>query len=310
MSKARRLLPTVVCGLLALFGCLVIRLFRPNESSFSPDSIQIIKEQARIPATVRSLRPVYPYSVIPGGVYAAGELKAAVQKDNAVRDHYAGFNTGQVQFVTLGCDCYRYVSFRQGNQIYWTRKKLRIPKGEVLFTDGVNYARTRCGNRLADQPDLGRISILEPPAEVLSPPPFRLRDGPAAVRTGAASATDPTEDMPIEIGPVSFPNTIPDVVTGARPTSVSTGGLPSSYITPWQPFFAALNNGAPRNPNSGLGTVPPPAVPPEIPIPVPEPDEIVVVAAVLWVIWHWGRRDTKPAPITSDESRPQRSREL
>lgn len=304
MTKARRLLPTVACGLLALFACIVIKLFRPSEPNLSPESIQILKEQAHIPAAIRSLRPVYPYSVIPGGVYAPGELKNAVAKDKAVREHYSGFNTDHVQFVTLASDCYRYVSFRQGDQIYWTRKKLRIPKGEVLFTDGVNYARTRCGNRLAEQPSPTQISVLEPPAEVLSPPPFRLGDGSQAVKTGAAAGRDLNGDLPIEMGQVTFPNTIPDVVTGARPTSVSTGGLPSSYITPWQPFFVALNNGAPRNPGGGSGgSSPATPAPPTVPIPVPEPDEVVLVAAVLCACWYFRRPPLKTCPVTSSENR-------
>jgi hypothetical protein len=296
LTKARRLLPTVICGVLALFACIVIKLFRPSEPVLSPDSIQILKEKARIPAAVRSIRPEYPYSVIPGGVYAPHELKHAVDTDSAVREHYSGFNTNRVQFVTLASDCYRYVSFRQGDQIYWTRRKLRIPKGEVLFTDGVNYARTRCGNRLAEQPNPAQLSLAEPPPEVLSPPPFRLGDGRTSVTTGATPGQELAADLPIEIGPIVFPNTIPDVVTGARPTSVSTAGLPDPYLSAWKPFFVALNNGAPRNPNAlgggggSTGVTPPP---PSIPIPVPEPDEALAVAAILCAIWFLVRPDVK-----------------
>ena len=38
-------------------------------------------------------RPVYPYSVIPGGVESAQELKNAVLRDSVVAGHYAGFRS-------------------------------------------------------------------------------------------------------------------------------------------------------------------------------------------------------------------------
>lgn len=44
------------------------------------------------------------------------------------------------------------VSFRVRDQIYWTRKKVRLPKGERVITDGVHYSRVRCGNRISEVP--------------------------------------------------------------------------------------------------------------------------------------------------------------
>jgi len=58
------------------------------------------------------------------------------------------------------------------DQVYWTKKKLRIPKGELLWSDGTSYARARCGNRLSDQPH-DPPAAAEPEEAVLSLPLFR-----------------------------------------------------------------------------------------------------------------------------------------
>jgi hypothetical protein len=100
-----------------------------------------------VPATqgptslVRALRPNYPYSVIPGGAYSQGELQYAHGKDTLVRSHYSDFDVKNAKLVNLTEDRFQYVSYRLKDQIYWTKRKLRIPKGELLLTDGVHYAR-------------------------------------------------------------------------------------------------------------------------------------------------------------------------
>ena len=124
-----------------------------------------------IPATVRSLRPVYPYSVIPGGVYSTEELKRAMFKDPMVREHYAGFDLAAAHLVTTAGERYAYVSYRMGGRLLWTTHKLRIPKGETLLTDGVTFCRTRCGNQLSEFPHRETASP-EPPLRLLNLPNF------------------------------------------------------------------------------------------------------------------------------------------
>jgi hypothetical protein len=62
-----------------------------------------------------------------------------------------------------------FVSYRIGNEVFWTRKKLRLAKGEKLITDGVNFARTRCGNRISETPH-PETSPAEPSSEELDTP--------------------------------------------------------------------------------------------------------------------------------------------
>jgi hypothetical protein len=68
-----------------------------------------------------------------------------------VKTHYGDFVVPRVKFVRTSEDRYAYVSYRRHDQVLWTQQKLRIPKGELLLTDGTNLARARCGNRLSEE---------------------------------------------------------------------------------------------------------------------------------------------------------------
>ena len=63
-------------------------------------------------------RPVYPYSVVPGGVTDARELKWAAQHDPVVASHYAGFDYDHARVVRLLLARAAYVSYRIGNDVY------------------------------------------------------------------------------------------------------------------------------------------------------------------------------------------------
>jgi hypothetical protein len=116
-----------------------------------------------------SSRPVYPYSVIPGGVVNAKELNAAMRQDPVIAGHYADFRMRSTHPVRLTAARRVYVSYRLGNRIYWTRKKVTLHVGETLLTDGVHLARVRCGNRISEVP-AGPVSPSEPPVEVFDKP--------------------------------------------------------------------------------------------------------------------------------------------
>jgi hypothetical protein len=102
------------------------------------------------PDSLPDARPLYPYSVIAGEVRSAGELGSAVRNDAVVARHYADFDVAQAHVISLDRDRLAYVSYRMGEQVFWTRHALLLHKGETLITDGTHEARTRCGNRIAD----------------------------------------------------------------------------------------------------------------------------------------------------------------
>jgi hypothetical protein len=112
---------------------------------------------------------VFPYSVIPGGAQSAQELTKAVQADRVVARHYSDFDLSRVRRVTLSTPQLMYVSYRIGNDVFWTKRKLTLRKGETLLTDGRSMARTRCGNRVAVSP-VRPVSLHEPTSEDFDAP--------------------------------------------------------------------------------------------------------------------------------------------
>jgi hypothetical protein len=105
------------------------------------------------PATIGTRpRAIYPYSVIRGGAYSSAELDAALRADPTAAAHYAGFDRTRTRVTRAPASTAVYVSYRQGNRIYWTRRKVRLAANEALLTDGVHTARARCGNRISLTP--------------------------------------------------------------------------------------------------------------------------------------------------------------
>ena len=114
-------------------------------------------------------RLVYPYSVIRGGVANPDELKRMMEYDPVVSRHFKGFDYRRARVVQVSEKQAMYVSYRIGDRVYWTRRKVSLHPGETLITDGAIVARTRCGNRVAPVP-LDAGSPLEPSTDELELP--------------------------------------------------------------------------------------------------------------------------------------------
>jgi hypothetical protein len=273
-----------------------------------------LRSAERPPAYVRSLRPEYPYSVIPGGAYSPEELRQANVKDEVVRAHYADFNLKAAWVVKLTADRYEYASYRLRNQIYWTAKRLRIPQGESLLTDGVHFARARCGNRLSEEPRT-EISAGEPPASLLSPPEFR--PGLAAdLQLGQGAPLSVEVETPAEVSPESAPFLAPESTTNivlAQTPGLQGepgAGAPLSFVLP-----SSGIGGFPSTPHGGTPNQPPidippgePLTPPAAPSPVPEPASIylflITFAAVLWALTRVMAAEEKRKPDKAKSSFP------
>jgi len=144
----------------------------------NPDFSRQAAEDARIRRLVASelalrpkasARPVYPYSVVPGGVEDARELKWVAEHDPIVAAHYAGFDYNHARVVRLTLAQTVYVSYRIGNHVYWTRHRITLHKGEKLITDGKITARARCANRVEEIPQQLN-SAPEPPVAKFEEP--------------------------------------------------------------------------------------------------------------------------------------------
>jgi len=113
-------------------------------------------------------RRVYPYSIVAGGARTVEEAKRAMN-DPAVRAHYATVDLSKLKRVTLTADISGYVSYRSGDQIYWTAKKLVLKAGETVFTDGEHVVRGRCLNRYSPKP-MFPVQTNPPSEKVLNTP--------------------------------------------------------------------------------------------------------------------------------------------
>ena len=115
-------------------------------------------------------RPVYAYSVVPGGVRDVSELKWVAEHDPVVAEHYAGFDYDHAQIEVLKATLTAYVSYRIGKKVYWMRRPVSLKKGESVITvHGKVRARARCGNRVEEVPQQA-TSTAEPPAAKFEEP--------------------------------------------------------------------------------------------------------------------------------------------
>jgi hypothetical protein len=178
--RIRRALAVVVIAAFTVGASLVAlqylspSLFRVQSATPTVNQAELSRSRAvplnQILSHAEPARPVYPYSVVPGGVEDAKELKWVAEHDPVVAAHYAGFDYARAQVVRLTLARTVYVSYRIGNKIYWTRRRLTLKKGEKLITDGRMTARTRCANRVEEAPQQQAAAPVEPPVEKFDEP--------------------------------------------------------------------------------------------------------------------------------------------
>jgi hypothetical protein len=200
-------------------------------------------------------RKVYPYSVIPGGVESAAELRNSVLHDPVVAKHYEDFAVEKTRVVRLNQNRSLYVSYRLGNRVFWSRKPMMLPKGETVITDGEHVARTRCGNRLSEVP-AGPILAAGP----------ELESAPEVAELFPAL---PVPGAPGALGPPELPG-LP-VPTSTPPTT--SGTPPGTLLPPGGGVIVPPIVPVPRG-----GTTPPP-------VPTPEPQTLLMLSAGLTGLW-------------------------
>ncbi|MBW8901875.1 MAG: hypothetical protein JF619_28050, partial [Massilia sp.] len=172
-------------GLLGAAGCTALYALAMR-SPATPAPVTQAQETApaaAVPhvaaqAETKQTRRVYPYSIVPGGVTDRRELTRVVVMDKVVATHYAAFETARATVRTVDKPRAVYVSYRKGDQVYWTAKKLQLAQGETLLSDGRNEIRTRCGNRISDVPQLP-VEAKGPSAEELDSSVDVAQDGEA-----------------------------------------------------------------------------------------------------------------------------------
>jgi hypothetical protein len=178
----RRILAAAVVGTVLAGACLqhAARYFTSttgHASQASPDpfwtrgnirkNLALMAAQSSKPDKFRARIPgVYPYSVIPGGVKDADDLRYRALRDYVVRQHYAHFDYSHAQLLRSTEAREVYLSYRIRDAVFWTRRKIRLHAGELLLTDGKITARAQCGNQISDtaKPE---VSQEEPDEDIL-----------------------------------------------------------------------------------------------------------------------------------------------
>lgn len=297
----------ILIAILAFACAFALRWITREQGVSRPIRPSLTSKTAMISAPERALRPNYPYSVIPGGAYSPAELRYANDTDSLVRAHYADFNLRDARLVTLTEERLQYVSYRLHNQVFWTRNRLRIPKGEVLLTDGVHYARTRCGNRLSSTPQ-SNTSEMQPPLWLLSLPPFQpelLQKGEVTLAP-APPIGELAQEFPV------LPFQMPTLTPYVPPTSPTAPPIVAAWppIGIPLPIIPVVGGYLPPRPPSSPKPVPPsplaPTAPPPVIAEVPEPASLYLFAFTLlvslWFLTRMMRQNAKSQQSANQDS--------
>ncbi len=229
--------------------------FRHLQASEEPASTNVSAAATEPPAspidlsTDSATRPVFPYSIVPGGVGDAQELQSAAVADPVVARHYADFRIPLAHPIRFAQPQSMFVSYRRDNRVFWTKKRMLIPAGETLLTDGENLSRVRCANRLspvAMKPTAAADPTNEELSEPIFVPPLIVTFSPGD-RTGFfpdLPSGDPQAGLsgsPSDPGTPSFP---PILFPGTPPILVGSPVIPPPVAsTPDPPAFVLLFSG-------------------------------------------------------------------
>ena len=191
--------------LLVVAGVFILRWFSEKHSSYTsqwtvPSSQRAFEFSDGAPSygiQSRNRRLVYPYSVIPGGVRSAAELREIAQHDPVVAAHYSGFNYDRARAIKVDHPRLVYVSYRKAGKIHWTSKQATLLAGEMLLTDGRITARTRCGNQVSVLPQADVLPEEPTMAELERPDAFASGTEPLFPQSSVLLHLDPL----IPIGP-------------------------------------------------------------------------------------------------------------
>lgn len=317
-KKPLKAAPTrsVMLGVGALLCALIVWVAHseaPPRGAAAPDGVAMAPVAAGAPALAgQRQRLAYRYSVVPGGVHSRAELAGAVLRDPVVAAHYAHFDVAKARVVRLAAPQWMHVSYRVGDKIFWTGKKVMLAAGETVITDGANTARTRCGNLLSvaqmapvmmvDAPAPEVLDTMYASAEGISEagaavpmgqgPAPRAADTPSVQLAAMSSGVEPTARPGIFAPPLAVLPGVDPVRTLSAPPIVLHGVV----VTQPEDTPPPTDTPAPQNPPKpqdppvstppqdppGTPLIPPRSVvPPRAPTPVPEPGTASLMAGAL-----------------------------
>jgi hypothetical protein len=233
MKRARLQKRVAVTAMLAIGGCAAFLL---QQQAQHPDQAAVTALPVPTPAVLRlasqaapaAARRVYPYSIVPGGVSDRIELARAVMADKVVAAHYAGFAVDKASLRTVARARAVYVSYRKGDQVYWTARKVTLAEGESVLSDGQSELRARCGNRISDTPRLP-VEVKGPDEHELDIPLAQARGDEDGALREVAFALDDQHGEGQRFALQSFPNGA-GLLAAAQPlASLGQAGIDSQF---------------------------------------------------------------------------------
>lgn len=214
----------LVLAALALTGCNRSSTSTPSKPSaghaasaaalgVDDGSWEVSPRLQTVSAGKRVSHPVYPFSLVAGGVYSPAELARALATSESLRAHYRNFDFKHVRLIRIQNNTPAFVSYRKDGKIFWTKRKLTLHSGELILADGHYLVRARCANQISFVPQSpidptpsdveGRLDVPSVPVpmdyprlrEVSSPllPPMQFSAPPAIL----AKAYLPAGTMPM-----------------------------------------------------------------------------------------------------------------
>src|SRR5262245_30879204 len=196
------------CAVVAAFVSAVFILAPSKQSRVAPLSAageMVIAHDVDLePARNESTRTVYPFAVISGGVCFSSDIAEGAHSALAVNAHNDDVMPSAMHVETVDEPRAAYMSYRIGDQIYWTKRKLALHDGERVLSDGSVTVRGRCGNRLSDEPML--------PTSDAEPPVGAFENEPAPPVVAA-----PLAALPNDIGPRLSIDPLPPLAPGSLP---------------------------------------------------------------------------------------------
>lgn len=176
----------------------------------------------------RAARTVYPHSVVPGGVLSEGELEASISKDPVVARHYRDLHAAHLQLTRLPAPVDVYLSYRSANSIFWTSHKIRLPKAELILSDGVHMVRARCGNRLSFTLPGSDPAKPSTPTPIVEPPELAFEYGIPSIFNPPVIPVPPQLEQAPQARTANFwPPAVPP-----PPWCCSTGEFPGGWYVP------------------------------------------------------------------------------
>jgi hypothetical protein len=255
----------VVAALLMALVVLMVYLTRSKHHQYISTPAVASVPRATKAAELQKPQPKgNPYAVVPGGARNLEEARSLIASLKKSSKAYMGINVDLLFPLRLTTPMYGYMAYRRGDHIFFTKKIVTLPEGEIVFTDGIHLIRWGCINLFSPVP-MFPTSPLEPTEQELMDVP----EPPPLLTYNPGSPGVPGGEFP----PAASPPAQPTTPTGAPVPPPVSGAPPSKGGPPFIPVPVPIPITGGHHPS-----------PPPVKVAVtPEPNDVLLVGLALVV---------------------------